>query len=108
MSEQATIDAAELGRIVAWLEDGYPVEADGWPGNGLEEWAAARSIDLEALTRIAGRQAGTIFAHVASVVHDGRHRPLTPIEGLAAAVILGFQLGVDAERRRRDSAELPS
>jgi hypothetical protein len=106
MSSQRAIDARELAAIEAWLD-----RSGEGAGNALVQWADARDIELAAVVRIANRQADSILAELRRGVvfgSPGCGPRLGTVEALAGAMILGFQLGVDAERRRRDGAELPS
>lgn len=101
MSAQPTIGVVELWAICEWLERTHHPSTDSEPGGDkLDEWAEARSIDIRAVCRFAADQADTMFRELAD-------EKLNLREGVMATAIIGFQLGIDAERRRRDRAELP-
>lgn len=85
-----SIGAAELEGVSRWLGEQAP---------SLEEWAAARAIDLYTLTALALAQARVLDEQVEAGAVPSQ-------EAIATAMILGAQLGVDVERRRRDAAEL--
>ncbi|HWW67301.1 MAG TPA: hypothetical protein VNY83_04905 [Solirubrobacterales bacterium] len=89
------IGAAEIDAIAEWIDrrQGREVQA-------VEDWFLARQVEEGAVLHQARRYYG---AATWSVV-DGTNVQ-TAFEAL---FVLGFQIGVDAERRRRDAKELPS
>jgi hypothetical protein len=71
------------------------------PGDGrlFEEWGASRDIDLEALRAHAAEELGTLTALLPASISA---------ESVGRLMFLqGFVTGIEAERRRRDRAELP-
>jgi hypothetical protein len=89
------IDAAELGAIANWI-DRRLEEGDG---DAVNEWFTARTVDELAVIHQAIRYAAAGMVTVAAG---------DPVEGaLTSVFVIGFQLGLDAERRRRDAREMP-
>jgi hypothetical protein len=93
------IGANELGAIVAWLNSEHATSTGD--GNKAVEWCEARGIDPRALAQFGEEEATAVLEAIAAVEV---HVPC----GIASAAIAGFQLGLEAERRRRDRGELPA
>lgn len=90
------ITASEISAICDWLD--RRLEAEG--PDGMQAWFGAREIDGDAAIREAARYAE-------ACIHSlGEAHSLTEL--FASAFTIGFQAGIDAERRRRDVQGLPS
>ena len=87
----AAVGVVEILEIAAGLDNGV---------EEIEEWCLARGIEPSAVVRMGENQARAILLAM-------RRLEGAPSEILASAAILGFQIGLEVERRRRD-AELMS
>lgn len=104
MSSLPLLDRAEIEAVYEWLEEGQPDPSSGVAGDGLLEWATARGIDLEPVLLVAFQHATRLLQLLGAGAYGGSAGAGS--QALASAAILGFQLGIDCERRRRDG-QLP-
>ena len=90
------IDAREIDAIAEWIDRRL---GEG-EGDAVTEWFAVRDIEELAVIRQAARYA------VGGMSSLGEGQDLHGV--LTSVCVIGFQLGLDAERRRRDRQELPA
>lgn len=90
------IDAREIDAIAEWVDR----RLAGGDGDAITEWFAVRDVDEHAVIRQAIRYG------VGGMSSLGEGQDLHGV--LTSVCVIGFQLGLDAERRRRDRQELPA
>lgn len=89
------IDAAEIEAIADWIDRRYANR----DGAAVGEWFDARGVDAKPIYESAFR-----YTSAALLEDPDRQDPAA----IASVFVLGFQLGLDAERRRRDREGLPA
>lgn len=89
------IVASEIHAIANWIDRNY---GDSRP-EAVGDWFEARTVDELAVIEQAARYSS------AARVALGCGEELDA--AFVSVFVIGFQLGLDAERRRRDSQELP-
>ncbi len=90
------IEATEIDAICDWLDRKF----DGGGSAEVRAWFEARGIDFFSVARQAERYSAASLLEIAGGTPPGAT--------LMVSFLLGFQVGIDAERRRRDAQELPS
>ena len=99
------IDLAELLRISDFLE----ARSETSSARCIVDWCDAREISPEAILRYAHAMTRSTLETLArEEAASGCRAGRADVEAaIAAAIATAVQVGIDAERRRRDGAELP-
>lgn len=102
---EVTIRLRELMAITDFLDRG---SSEG-SADSINAWCAAREIDAPDVVRYAETISRCCLEAIANEeTQTGQTQTPAAVEqAIAAAIVTGLQVGVDAERRRRDARELP-
>lgn len=96
MNAGPSIGATEINAIARWIDQ----RLESGEAGAIREWFDARTIEEPAVIGQAIRYGSA----AAEAVEEGEEM----WGAYTSLFVLGFQLGIDAERRRRDAQELPA
>jgi hypothetical protein len=101
-----TIRLGDLLAITDFLQRGSEASS----ARSIDDWCNAREIDPADVVRYAETITRCCLETVALEERETKRTasPAAVESAIAAAIVTGLQVGVDAERRRRDARELPS
>jgi hypothetical protein len=99
------IDLPELLAVSDFIE----ARSQSSSARCIEDWCEARDVDSKAVLRFAGAIVRSTLETIAQEEAERGEIAATEVEAaFIAATVTALQVGVDAERRRRDQRELPA